>query len=625
MSDYANLPGINVTRLDGGLTASQSNTAPVILLLGTAPQGVGDEPYYCADESRALAAFGASSDLYRGFVEAKRAYGDGANVWLYRVGTTPATLRISGTNGKYVDVVPRNRVATVGDTYLGSFDGATNTLWIYDSNQNLVYSNYANNSVDSGAVDVRGDLTLLSGARSWGDPANGTYAGSVPLGNSALASGTVFTAANVGPQSSNAKAMYQALEDAYRMLDAFELDVVVPLGVYADSPNVAYFVSGVGGQERPQDPAYSVDNPMVNGSGTLGWFKAVAPSNGSVSWTYDWADDVIFGSGVTAASPHAWTGPAARLAAGYREVNFAHQLANFCYQHTKTEGTCLGVIGFRAPKSYYAADVYVWAGEAPSWDVNGNMTSNGYGIAGFVETQGCTAARLNPLCHDKASGRTPGFYATASEFKDDKALTDANGYPIDIGAYLSLVGDSPRHLNSLTGGTGYTNSAAAYYAGLVARLDQKQSPTNQFCGGLRVPYKLGRARLNDLVGARVVAIQQLTDGAYVVSAPTAAMAASDYQQVSTVRIVKLAEDVVREAARPYIGQASTTTMIAALQHDIEQALHNLLQRGYLRSASVVQLSASRAEQIIGKLNVALTLYPALELRHINVSVALALE
>ena len=33
----------------------------------------------------------------------------------------------------------------------------------------------------------------------------------------------------------------------------------------------------------------------------------------------------------------------------------------------------------------------------------------------------------------------------------------------------------------------------------------------------------------------------------------------------------------------------------------------------------------RAEQIIGKLNVALTLYPALELRHINVSVALALE
>ena len=180
MSDYANLPGINVTRLDGGLTASQSNTAPVILLLGTAPQGVGDEPYYCADESRALAAFGASSDLYRGFVEAKRAYGDGANVWLYRVGTTPATLRISGMNGKYVDVVPRNRVATVGDTYLGSFNGATNTLWIYDSNQNLVYSNYANNSVDSGAVDVRGDLTLLSGARSWGDPANGTYAGSVP-------------------------------------------------------------------------------------------------------------------------------------------------------------------------------------------------------------------------------------------------------------------------------------------------------------------------------------------------------------------------------------------------------------------------------------------------------------
>lgn len=627
MPDFLNLPGTYINRLDGGLTVPQTDTTPLILLLGTADKGTGDESYQAKDPALAREAFGGTSELYRGLIEARRAYGEGANIWLFRIGTSPATLRISGTNNEYIDVVPRNRVATIGDEYHASFNGVSNTLWIYDDNDTLCYSNFIGNPVDTGKVEIRGDITLLSGAQSFGDSASGLLLGSAPIGSGAQCSGTVFTPAVTGPVSTNKKAMYEALEDAYRLLEAFDCEIVVPLGVYADDYNVAYFISGVGGQEYPKAPVMSKDNPITYGSGVLTWFKETAPValSGTGKWTYTWADDVtVSGVGNTAVAPHRWNNGAERIAAGYHEVSFTYQLANFCFQHTKNQSTCVGVIGFRPPKSYYTGDIFNWVGQAPEKDSNGNIVTDGYGLCGFMETQGATNTRLNPLCYDKNTGRGGGMYATASEFKDDLPLTDANGYPIDIGAYVSLVGDTPEHLNAVTGGIGYSNTATAYYAGLIARLDEKVAPTNQLCPGLRVPYKVGKRRTDDLCAAKIVSFIQRNDGCFCVDAPTAATNLSDYRRLSTVRIVSLVEKRVRTIGRKYIGQVANTLLREGLRSDIEETLQNLVKRGYLNTYRF-DLFASKIEDILGKLNVKLVLVVPNELRQIFVTVSLAID
>ena len=626
MPTYPNLPGTYVNRLDGGLRVSLTDEAPLILLLGTASQGPGDEPYPARDTAKAREVFGGSSMLYQGLVEARRAYGEGANIWLFRIGTSPAILTISGANAEKVKVLPRDRVSTIGSTYKVSFNGSSNTLWVYNDLGSLVYSNSVNNPVDVGEIEIRGTLALLSGAQSFGDPSNGTLTSSVPMGSGVYTSGATFTAAVTGPDATNLKAMYEALEDAYRLVDSFEMDIVVPLGVYADSPNVAYFISGVGGREYPKETWQSRDNPIVWGSGTLSWLKVTAPTQTSTDgkYTYEWANDVALSGASLTAAPHLWTTNSARLAADFHEVSFAYQLANFCYQHTKNQSTCIGVIGFQPPKSYYAGDIHNWAGEPPIKNPNGSITTNGFGLAGYPETAGCSAALLSPLAHDKASGRAFGMFATDSEFKDAPSLADAGGNPIDIGAYISLVGDSPEHLNSINGTAGYTATVAPYYAGMIARLDEKIAPTNQLAQGIRVPYKLGKRRLDNLVGSKIVMFAQRREGAFCVDAPTAATEASDYRRLSTVRIVSLVEKRVRKIGQKYIGQVANQLLREAFRSDVEEGLQNLQKRGYLKNYKF-SIEATQLEDILGKLNVKLILAVPNELRQVYVSVALSIE
>lgn len=635
MPNFPNLPGIFVKRLDGGLRVSLTDEASVILLLGLADKGPGDQAFLARDTSLARQSFGGSSELYQGLVECRRAYGEGANIFLFRIGTSPAILTIPGTNAEEVKVVPVDRNSSIGSDWKASFDGDDNILFVYNGDGQLVFSNSPNNRVDNGTVEIRGELSALSGAQSFGDPSQGTLAGSVPFGSGigagGLTSGTTFTAAVTGPAATNLKGRYEALQDAYRTLDSEQLDIVCPLGVFADDYNVAAFISGVGGREYPKKPWESRDNPLVWGSGVLSWFKETAPTQSSTTgdYVYQWADDVTV-SGVLISgqsidpSPNDWADATERIAAGYHEVSFAHQLANFCFQHTKNESSCIGVIGFRPPKSYFKGDLHQWAGQPPKRNASGSITTDGFGLAGFPETVGATAARLNPLTHDKATGRDPGFFATDSEFKDEGALVDEGGFPIDIGAFLSLCGESPEHLNSLVGTAGYTNTIAAYYAGLIARLDEKTAPTNQEAQGLRVPYRLGKTRLDNLVAAKMVMLTQRRDGVFVVDAPTAATDASDFRRLATVRIVTLVEKRVRAVGRKYIGQVVNNLLREALKSDIEESLQNLVIRGYLKNYKF-DLQATQLEDILGKMNVKLVLAVPNELRQIFVTTSLSVE
>lgn len=634
MPDFDNLPQHRVNRLDGGLRASLTDDAPLVLLLGTADKGPGDEPFNARDTSRARNTFGGTSQLYQGLVETRKAYGDGANIWLFRIGTAPAILTVSGLEvGQEVKIIPRDRVSTIGANYKVSYNGISNTLWVYNDLGSLVWSNSSANPVDLSEIEVRGSLSSLSGAQSVGDPSAGTLASSVTFTAAGASDGFTFSAATTGPGTNNLRKVYEGLEDAYRLLDSFDVDIVVPLGVYADDPNVAFFISGVGGRDlgcQGGDAWQSRDNPVVFGSGVLGWFKSTAPTitDCEGTYTYEWASDVVSSGETSTVAPlefaHYWSDSDDRISDGFHEVSFAHQLANFCYQQTKNQSTCIGVIGMNGPQSYYAGDVHKWIGDLPVKNPAGSITTDGYGLLGLPETVGASASRLNPLTHDKTGGRGAGYFATDSEFKDEAAAVDAGGNPIDIGAYLSIVGEWPLHVNAVGGVQGYSATMAPYYAGLIASLDEKNAPTNELAPGLFIPYKAGKRRLDKLVQAKMVMATQRDEGATILDAPTASTDASDFRRLTTVRLVTLVEDRVRAIGRKYIGKVSNGLTREAFNNDIEEGLQKLVNRGYLK-AFRFDISATPIQDVLGQLFVKLVLVVPNELRQIFTTVSLSIE
>jgi hypothetical protein len=619
MPNYPNLAKTQMTRQDGGLEVSPVDKNPKVLLLGTATQGPGDETFDARDLGAARNVFGQSSELYKGLVECKKAYGGDANIWLYRIGTEAAVLQLgASTVSGIVKVLIRDRKSDIGTTYKASYENTSGYLWVYNELDSLVYSNHPNNTVDIGEVEIRGDLSAISGLE-FGDPTNGTLAASVTLTAAAAANGNdesvTFTAAVTGPTADNVRARYEALQDAYRLLETEDLDIVVPMGVYFDQANVAMFTSGVSDWT-------SKHNPVVHQSGALGWFKQTAPASGSSTgrYTYQWANDVV----LSQADGSNWASSDARIAAGYHEVSFAHQLANFCYQQTKNESTCFGVIGVEAPVSYGLADIHAWIGQKPTKASTGAITANGFGLLGHPQIGGSLSTLVNPLCHDDSTGRAPGFFATSSEFLDAAASVDDGGVAIDIGAYLNVMGEWPLHLNSAGSVVGYSATAAAYYAGLIGKLDEKNAPTNELAPGLRIPYRAGKTRWDDLTEAHIVMMQQKPEGAFVIDAPTFAREASDYRRLTTVRLVGLVETMIRLVADRYIGKASDAMLKAAFESDIEEELQKLTKRGYLKRFEF-EVTTDLLQDIMGQAHVSLLLVVPNELRQVFTNIRLGVE
>ena len=624
MHNFPKLPKSQVDRRDGGLKVNTTDANPKVLLLGVAEIGPGDQPFDARDLGAARKTFGQTSELYQRLVETKKAYGEAANTWLYRIGTEPAQLQIgtAAASSGVVKVLINDRKATIGASYKGSFNNTSGYQWIYNDLSTLVYCNSPNNTVDLGEVEIRGDLTVASGL-DFGDPLQGTFANSVTLNAAAAANGSdtslTFTDATTGGEittSGNLRKRFEALQDAYRLLESEELDIVVPLGCYLDEPNVAFFTSGV-------DAWTSYNNPQVWFSGTLSWFKETAPTSSSTTgrYTYQWAEDIVTTDSY--GNAQSWASSSARIAADYHEVSFAHQLANFCYQQTKNETTCFGVIGMKPPTSYGLADIHTWVGQKPTTNAAGVITANGFGMLGHPQVGGSTATKLNPLVFE-TGGRDPGFFATESEFLDATAKTDDGDKAIDIGAYLNVVGEWPLHLNSTGSVVGYSQSAAAYYAGLVGRLDEKNAPTNELVPGLRIPYRAGKTRWDDLTLAHIVMMQQRPAGAFVIDAATFAREASDFRRLTTVRLVGLAESVVRRVSWRYIGKASNAVTKAAFKSDIEEELQKLTKRGYLKRFEF-SVTTSPLQDIMGQAHVKLLLVVPNELRQVFTTVQLGVQ
>ena len=623
---YTNLPGITESVQDGNLTFVPVNTNPIVAILGTSAQGASETLYRVDRVSDAARIYGKDGTLVRGLYET--AVAGALNTRLFRIGATPAKLV---TNfGLTIETIEKDDSA--GTDYLLFWDVSELRLRVYRAiDDTLVYDNYPaypDSRVDLGEVSVTGTAVVGTSTDYGAVPG----AGEKTLADLAVTSGLTFTAGTDGLSMSRMET-YEALYKAYKLLEDQQIDVVVPMNVYIDDLNVmdmsAATVSGLALTALSDYPSASASNDVLGrvhieeyqGEYYFWWWFPANPASPT------FARAQIYPAGVGSASASKSIANVTLTAADFTEVNFAHQLATFCYKKSRDDMDLTGNMGVLPPASFSLKDVSKWVGTLPTVSVDGNgvatITANGTGLLGnkFMSGRLTSGGVPGHVVNGVDGLFNGGLIATDDDSVDGTQLKDNNDHLIDIGKYINVVAAYPVLANS-SKTTSYTASAAATYAGFYSVLPVASAPTNKLLSSLRLPFRINPAKLDLLAGQRYVTFHQKPRGIVVSDAPTAARPDSDYTRLSTVRQVKASMDAIRNAAEPFLGEGMTGAMTAALDTAIDRALSTLVKTNVI-SRYEFQTTITPQMRVLGQATVELKLIPAFELRQITVVVALA--
>jgi len=645
MGDFVNLPGIFEQMQDGNLTVTPTNNNPIITVIGTASQGSADALYQVGSIATAASAYGLAGTLIRGLYEASVA--GGLNFQLYRMGATASEL---GTPFGVV-ITTAEEDSSAGTDYALAYSPTGPELQIWNANTaSLVYdsaSGVVANQVNTGEVYVTG--TVTNSGVAVGTIGSATSASG--LNTFAAVSGYSFFAGSDGLNLSRMQT-HEALSKAYKLLEDQQADVVIPMNVYLDDLNVMDMtqaqVASLGLTSLTNYPVAGSANDVlgkmysenINGTDYYWWWFPTQPAGtqaGTIVANIWPSGLAVVGSpnyvaNVTASGSPALHAKGVQLTqANFHEVNFAYQLANFCYGQSQVSEDITGVIGTNPPASFGLKDVANWVGNLPTVSTqsnsNGIVTANGTGLLGnkFMSGRsnlGVGASGLPSFIINGIDGYfNGGFIATDSGYLDGTEQVDGNKHLIDIGKYISVVPTYPVLANS-SSPVAYTANGAATYGGFYSVLPVNQAPTNQLLNNLRLPFRINSAKLDLLAGQRYVTFHQKTRGIVVSDAPTAARKDSDYNRLSTVRQVKSAVDALRIAADPFLGQGITGAMTAALDSAIDNALGKQVKANNIVRYQF-QTVITPQMKVLGQATVQLKLVPAFELRQVTVLVALA--
>lgn len=633
---FENLPGISGTKLDGSLQLPNTNDTPIVCVLGTAQKGEAEQLFTTVRLTDSARAFGKEGTLVRGMYEA--ASSGATNIRLFRIGATSALLEEVG-DGLSIETVTKDDSA--GSDFKIWFTASTGRLRVYRaSDDTLVFD--SGDGVDPETKVDLGEVVVT-----------GTATGGVDIGSSLLTAvlledvpttdvTTVFTAGTDGLNLTRME-MFEALDKAYTLLEDADLDIVVPMNVYLDDKNVmdlsSATVSGL------MAGVASFGNITVGGENDLLGLLYVEEFEGQKYFFWDVdrdgvAEIVPTVRGLTGPQQTALNagdisiaaavaGDPADLSTGdFREVNFAYQLANFCYKSSHLNTEMHGVIGVKPPAAFSPKEISLWIGAAPITQVDGNgieqIVTNGRGLLGNKWVAGRIASGTIPAhLIDGTAKVNGGFIATDDGWIDGVQLKDDNDALVDIGKYLDLVCAYVQHVNP-SRSTAYTATAAASYAGLLTTLLPSSAPTNKIVPNVGLPFRVSSSKLDALAGKRFVAFVEKPKGIVVADGPTGSRPESDYNRRSTMRIVKAAIDAVRLVGEPFLGEGMSGAQLAALETAIQQTLSELVKaRPPVLVRFEVKVTANALERVQGKCKVELVLVPAFELRQINVTVALA--
>ena len=632
MATYNFLPGVQVATLDGGLVARTVPTSKAVLIFGTAGQGPANEPYQVPDQATAANLFGLSGSLVRGMAEV--AIGGADNIILFRIGTSPAVLTGVGASSGSVSyagytITFGNITGNEGSDY--SLWYSTGVLYVWDGTQ-LVFANDVGNDV----VVNTGDVTV-TGSAAAGTPLGtgvATLANAITLTAAVALLGSGFTASVTG-LGMTAREVFIALSQATQLLDVYPVDeVVVPDAIF-DNPNVAFHVGAIGDETNDQVnfanyPFPGFNDPTVNPN-ALDWLKITVDAYGNQ--VYQWASYSVNSAGQIVSPMTGVSTPAERIAAGFGEVNFGHMLATFCQKQEiiGMMGTCLLFIGTSLPAGFNLTQTRSWVGFLPQYnplivdqvgDADIQVTIDGAGLLGIPYLVGCTAARLNFLCVDYATGRTAGLFETNNGEYDGEALTDANGNLIDVGAYCQVMADVAILSNSFS--TGYGGNMANYEAGFVAILDEASGLTNKPANVSQL-WRPNSSQLDSatFAGVNLLRFKGVGNLPCFLHDQTAATNASDYKNLLRQRIKGLVVDTLRTTADPFIGSSTTDGLqLQALQTALTKQMMVLQKRGYIGNFSF-KVNSTPAQQRIGHASIYIVFTPADELIQLDATIALS--
>lgn len=351
----------------------------------------------------------------------------------------------------------------------------------------------------------------------------------------------------------------------------------------------------------------------------------------------------LTGDSIPAAVVTRWQ---AATAAEFREVNFAHQLASFCYFASATWKTMIGVIPTLGPDGYDRLSVAEWVGSKPTYTTKGldlcvdTSGDNGSGILGIKFLAG-EAGYRDHMVEDGDAGdgyAYGGFILTegdslpnGSDFAygilESDELLDSNGKPVDIGKYIVITYDRPKHRNSFNGGSTYRGHLAASLAGKIAVTPPNREPI----GTAGVIVKISDAprihavQMDELSQMRMTGLRREEGSGHIlVDVKTAAHPDSDYTLLSTIRCVNRALQGIRDIGKRFIGKSFSPETIASLDAAVESYMQSEKIRGYNQGFKHT-FRYNRNDRILGRLVIKLRMVPPFSLKAIDVEISLAAD
>jgi hypothetical protein len=625
---YDNLAGVIVWKQDGNLGVEAAAPSPRLLVIGQSGKGVGSQAYLVPTTTQAKSEFGTSGNLLRGMWEARTMGAD--EITLYRLGATAASVsgigNSAGSAGGYT-VATVEEDTDAGDNYALYYDDSADRLVVIrNSDKLVVYDNNESNPIDLYEVNVSG-YRATGGGPDIGSPSSFVNLSAIDASTYA---GTTYTAGDDGLNLSRME-MYEALYIAYEKLKVSNFDVVIPMDVYLDDYNVinqGHYLGAVPpeslvantyptpGRYRPGQDVDSLGKIYVEEYEGEHYFWWVF-SDGVFTSADIWPTNVPgSGSATTKIDGTALT------ADDFHEVNFAYQLGRFLYEYSTNIVDATGVIGTLSPASNSLVDKARWLGKEPTWTLD-TTTGLNYIAAASDNGSGLLGNKFMAGKYGYRAGIAGGgFIATETKFLDDTEIIDENDIPVDLGKYITVTPDYPLLRNS-SATTSYLASFAASYGGFYINRSPASSPTNKPVSNASLLFRVGLQALNDLAGTGYTVLREKTTGLIIADAPMATMPTSDWNRLSTVRIVKSVVDGLRDASDPFLGESMSDATKASLKQKLENVLMAAKKAGFLKDYRPFEIIQTPQMEVQGKAQVNLTLVPAFELRQITFSISLS--
>jgi len=182
---------------------------------------------------------------------------------------------------------------------------------------------------------------------------------------------------------------------------------------------------------------------------------------------------------------------------------------------------------------------------------------------------------------------------------------------------LILVAPGIKNPDNSTLPPAYT---AAAVAGLIASLPVQASLTNKPINVPGLAIEANRGQQMQLIQRNVLTLVSKS-GYRVLKGVTTAGIGEPFSAIPTRRIVDYAKYGVRSAANPYLGRLNNSRVRSAMKATLDAFLTGMVQDEAL-TGYTLSVSATRAQEIAGQVQVAMTLQPTFSIEFIRVVMTL---